>query len=192
MKLSVPDKIVLIGASTGGPGQIQKIITSLPELKNTTIIIAQHMVKGFIPSFMNRLKLYTENTVSMAEDKQTLVSGQIYLCDGHTRVIKENYNLIFSHVPSRENSYNPNINILFHALVPFAKNIEIMGVILTGIGDDGVDGCKELSLSGCTCLTETEQSAIVDGMTSRARQTVPNIKALNIKEIIQEIEEFCS
>lgn len=192
MKLSVPDKIVLIGASTGGPGQIQKIIISLPELKNTTVIIAQHMVNGFIPSFMNRLKEHTKNSVSMAEDKKTLFSGYIYLCDGHTKVTKSNSALVFSHVPSRENSYNPNINILFHALVPFAKNIEIMGVILTGIGDDGVDGCKELSLSGCTCLTETEQSAIVDGMTSRARQTVPNIKALNIQEIIQKIEEFCS
>ncbi len=56
-----------------------------------------------------------------------------------------------------------------------------MGVILTGIGDDGVDGCKELSLSGCTCLTETEQSAIVDGMTSRSKTNSAKYKSIKYK-----------
>lgn len=192
LKHSVLDKIVLIGASTGGPGQIQKIITSLPELRDSTVIIAQHMVKGFIPSFMNRLKEYTKNSVFMAEDGQILQPGCIYLCNGHTSVVKSNYNLAFAHAPSENNTYNPDINTLFHSLVPFTSTVEILGVILTGIGDDGVDGCMKLSLHGCSCLTETEESAIVDGMTSRARQLVPNIKALNIKEIIQTIEEFCN
>lgn len=187
-----PSKIVLIGASTGGPGQIQKIITALPELKDTTLIIAQHMVNGFIPSFMSRLKEHTKNSVSMAEDNQVVMSGYVYLCDGHTRVIKNTYNFLFSHAPSQENTYNPDINILFHSLVPLTQGIKILAVILTGIGDDGVSGCKELSLNGSICLTETEQSAIVDGMTSRARQTVPKIKALTIQEIIQTIKEFCS
>jgi two-component system chemotaxis response regulator CheB len=106
--------------------------------------------------------------------------------------VQNHSGLIFSNTPSDENTYNPNINILFHSLVPFAKNIEIMSVILTGIGEDGVNGCNELGLNGSTCLTETEQSAIVDGMPSRARKEVANIQALNMEEITQKIKEFCN
>jgi len=191
LKHSAPSKVVLIGASTGGPGQIQKIIKSLPELQDTTIIIAQHMVKGLISSFMNGLKAYTKNPVLMVEDKLILSCGSVYFCHGDTKVIQNNYNLIFSHAPAEENTYNPDINTLFHSLVPFTGSIQILCIILTGIGNDGVSGCKELSLKGSTCLTETQLSAIVDGMPYRARQIVPNIKALDINEIIQTIKEFC-
>jgi two-component system chemotaxis response regulator CheB len=56
LKNSTPSKIVLIGASTGGPGQIEKIINALPKLHDTSVIIAQHMALGFMPSFAKRLK----------------------------------------------------------------------------------------------------------------------------------------
>lgn len=191
-KHSVPDRIVLIGASTGGPGQIQRIITALPKLNGVTIIIAQHMTKGFIPNFMNRLKQYTNNGVSMAENNQDLFSDFIYFCSGDTTIIKNNFTLSFSNKDALENTYNPDINILFHSAVVLMPHIKILSVILTGIGDDGVNGCKALSEHGGKCITETQQSAIVDGMTSRARQHVPNITALDIKDIIQTIKEFCS
>ena len=67
-----------------------------------------------------------------------------------------------------------------------------MAIILTGIGDDGVDGCKELSLAGAKTATQNAQSAIVDGMPSRARKDVPNIEVLDIEEIKNKIKEFCS
>ncbi|MDQ1298690.1 MAG: two-component system, chemotaxis family, protein-glutamate methylesterase/glutaminase [Campylobacterota bacterium] len=66
-----------------------------------------------------------------------------------------------------------------------------MGVILTGIGEDGVDGCNNLSLNGAKCITENEHSAIVDGMPLRARTVIANIKATDMRHIIQEIKEFC-
>ena len=192
MKYSIPKKIVLIGASTGGPGQIQQIISSLPSLQNTTIVIAQHMVKGFIPSFIQRLNEHTDNNVLIAENNDSLACGNIYICDGDTQVLSGKSGLLFKNKLAQNNSYNPDINILFNSLIPFSKNIEILSVILTGIGEDGVDACKKLSLNGATCLTETKQSAIVDGMPSRARDIVPNIQALNIEEITKKIEEFCN
>jgi two-component system chemotaxis response regulator CheB len=192
LKRSELNKIILIGASTGGPGEIQKIVQSLPDLNNTAIVIAQHMAKEFIYSFMNRLKEHTKNSLSMAESKQILLSGHIYLCDGETKVINDSGHLVFSSLPSQQESYNPNINVLFHSLAPFATKVKILSIILTGIGDDGVDGCRELSLNGSTCLTQTQESAIVDGMTSRARESVPNIQALSMQEIIETIKEFSS
>ncbi len=192
LKLSVPSKVVLIGASTGGPGQLEKIIKSIPKLNRTSIIIAQHMAIGFMHSFSKRLQEYNINDISVAKNDTYLQSSNIYLCCGKTTISKNNFGLIFSQEPSSKNSFNPDINKLFNSFTPFTKDIEILSVILTGIGDDGVEGCKALGLNGCVCLTESEKSAIVDGMPSRARKEVQDIRVLNIDEIAEVIREFCN
>ncbi|MCX6053125.1 MAG: CheB methylesterase domain-containing protein [Campylobacterales bacterium] len=190
MKHSALKKFVLIGASTGGPGQIEKIISALHPLESTVIVIAQHMVDGFVPSFVNRLRHNSKNPISMAENGALIEVGHIYVCNGHTQIIQQSSQLYFLQKESPKESYNPNINLLFSSFSSFAKAIETLAVILTGIGDDGVNGCNELSLNSAKCITENEQSAIVDGMPSRARAVVANIKATNIDEIIQIIKEF--
>ncbi|MCW8895527.1 chemotaxis protein CheB [Sulfurimonas sp.] len=188
MKLSVPKKIVLIGASTGGPGRIEKIVKSLPILTNTTIIIAQHMVEGFVPSFASRLRENNINPLCMAQDGYAVNAAQIYLCEGLTTVNSQFY---FNKKSSLNTQYNPDINIIFNSFVQFTNKIEILAVILTGIGEDGVSGCKNLSLNGARTLTESEESAIVDGMPCRARKEVPNIEISDINTIINKIKEFC-
>lgn len=192
LKLSALNKIVLIGASTGGPGQIEKIIKSLPQLSDTTVIIAQHMAMDFIPSFVKRLQEHSINPVSMVNNDYVLKPANIYLCYGITSAKKSGYELTFNVESSQENKYNPDINTVFNSFAPFVKDIKILGVILTGIGDDGVDGCRELSLMGARTITQNEQSAIVDGMPSRARKDVPNIEISDIEGIKNKIKEFCS
>ncbi len=192
MKHSVPSKLVLIGASTGGPGQIEKIISSLPPLVDTSIIIAQHMVKGFMPSFAKRLEENSINKISMAQNDAILEAGHIYLCEGFTTVKKHGLQLIFKHKPAKSNEYNPDINAVFNSCVTFVKEVEMYCVILTGIGSDGVDGCKQLTLHGVKSITESEQSAIVDGMPCQARKKVPNIQISDIKTIKNKIKEFCN
>jgi len=186
-----PKKIVLIGASTGGPGQIQKIVNSLGKLQDTTVIIAQHMVDGFLDSFTSRVQNSSCNNVSLVKDNQACQKANIYICEGETKLFKSNLNLLFTQKKSSLNTYNPNINILFNSFVPFCKDIEILSVILTGIGDDGVEACKNLSINGARCITESEDSAIVDGMPNRARAIVPNIEVYDMEKIIKIISEFC-
>jgi two-component system chemotaxis response regulator CheB len=192
LKHSIPSKIVLIGASTGGPGQIEKIINALPELKNTSIVIAQHMVVGFMASFAKRLQENHLNPISVAQDNTYLENANVYVCCGATTVSRNSSGFIFSKKDSPVNAFNPDINILFNSFVVFAKEVEILSVILTGIGHDGVDACKTLGLNGSSCITESESSAIVDGMPSRARKEVQNIKVLDISEIVESIKEFCT
>lgn len=115
----------------------------------------------------------------------------LYICHGQTAVKKDGSELFFTHKDSIQNDYNPNIDLLFNSFVPFAKDFDILSVILTGIGEDGVHGCQQLGLNGSKCLTESEQSAIVDGMPHRARTIVENIKVLDIKDIVNEIKDFC-
>ena len=191
MKLSVPKKIILIGASTGGPGQIQKIIDSIPKLHSTTVIIAQHMVEGFISSFANRLKNSSSNPIDVVQNNQILQNGHIYLCEGKTQLKRDGYELLLTHELACSNSFNPDINILFNSFVPLCSDVDILTVILTGIGDDGVDACKRLSLNGAKCITESVSSAIVDGMPSRARLLVPGIEIENIDIISKKINAFC-
>ena len=190
MKHSKLKKIVLIGASTGGPGQINKIIKSLSKLNETSIIIAQHMADGFSKSFMNGFKKSSLYRVEMASDTKSFEINTIYVCENNTKLIK-NKNYLFFHKKEKTiNSFNPNINLIFNSIVPLCKEIEVLSVILTGIGDDGVDACINLSRNGARCITETSDSAIIDGMPSRARELVPNIEAYHIDDIIKIISEF--
>lgn len=191
LKHSVPKKIVLIGASTGGPGQIQKIIDALPQLSNTSIIIAQHMAADFMPSFAKRLQEHNYNQLSIAQNNQALMSSKIYICEGETKIQVKSSELIFKQEKSSLHSYNPNINTLFNSLEILVKDVEIFSVLLTGIGDDGVNGCFNLSQHGVRCITESHQSAIVDGMPARARDTIASIEIDTIDDIVKKISEFC-
>lgn len=185
-------KIVLIGASTGGPGQIEKIISSLDQMKDTSIVIGQHMAEGFIESFANRLQNHSKNKINFVEDGMELLASNIYICSGYTKIYKDVSSLKFNLTQAPNTSYNPEIDMIFNSFVPFSAEYETLCTILTGIGDDGVKGCKALSENGSRCITETQESAIVDGMTGRARKDVPNIEVFDIKGIVEKIKEFCS
>ena len=192
LKYSVPKKIVLIGASTGGPGEIQKILSSLNNLNNTTIIIAQHMAKGFLPSFTKNMQ-YTNSSlsISLAQDDTELSNEHIHVCNGITKLVKNNSKYFFVHKNSQQNEYNPDINSIFNSIVPFSDDFSILSIIMTGIGDDGVDGCKKLSEKNARCVTQTSESAVVDGMPSRAREKIANIEITDTQGIINIVKEFC-
>lgn len=191
LNISLHNKVVLIGASTGGPGQIEKIVKNIPRLNSTIVVIAQHMARGFISSFASHLQNCSINPVEMAQNNSYLSNGKIYLCSGSTYIKQKNSQLCFIQEEAPENAYNPNINMIFSSFVPFAHSLNILSIILTGIGDDGVNACRELSLNNAKCLTESEKSAIVDGMPHRARAIVPNIEVLDIQRISNYVKEFC-
>jgi len=187
---SVPRKVVLIGASTGGPSQIEQIIKSLPKLDSTSFVIAQHMADGFMPSYALRLQDKHPNNIKVVVGNEVFERGYIYLCTGLTSVIKNSYEIKFVYNSATVNSYNPDINFIFESFIPLVNDMQIMSVILTGIGDDGVSATVQLSLNGVRCITEDQNSAIVDGMPSRARQLVPNIEVHSLNDIINIIGEF--
>jgi two-component system chemotaxis response regulator CheB len=186
-------KVVLIGASTGGPGEIEKIVKSLISLHQTAFVIAQHMSKEFMPSFIKRLSSYTQNQIFLTEDETQLKSGNIYFCRDLSSIQKRYGKLVFHVNSSHPSIYNPNINFLFNSFVSYASEMELFCIVLTGIGDDGVAGCSNLRMRGVRCATQSKNCAIVDGMPSRVRAIVKDIEIYDsTQEIIQEIERFCS
>ncbi len=190
MQHSELKKIVLIGASTGGPGQIQKIIKSLPPLKDVSIVIAQHMADGFLESFTSQLQQHTNNKIVLIENELLLQAGKIYLCKYTTFLDMRMQKFMVNDLQT--NSYNPDINTLFQSFVSITDKIEVLSIILTGIGDDGVVSCHALQKAGARCITESKESAIIDGMPNRARTLISDIEVYGIKTIAEQVREFCS
>lgn len=187
-----PDKIILIGASTGGPGHINKILTSLKPEFNAAIIIAQHMGNDYIPSFVKQLNSICCHKVSPVVSQSALLSSHIYVSSLLTSIKINSKGLTFLQKNCTESGYNPDIDYLYTSAAKIAHQISILGIILTGIGSDGAHGCKLLSEKGGECIAESETSAIVDGMPMQARKIVPNIKILPLNEIIIKINQFGS
>ncbi|NPA55878.1 MAG: chemotaxis protein CheB [Epsilonproteobacteria bacterium] len=173
-------KVVLVGTSTGGPNRVKKIVTSLPKLQKTAVIIAQHMSYDFLASFAKELNRRSNNEIIIPQN-YTPINPGIYLCEAKT------YQKGMKFYKDETIGFNPDINALFESFVD-TQGLQILGAILTGIGDDGVYGCYKLHQQGATCLTETSESAIIDGMPARAREK--GIRAYSFEEILQKILEF--
>lgn len=183
-------KIILIGASTGGPGHINKILTSLKPEFQATLIIAQHMADEYIPSFTKQLNSICDYQVSSVVSQAIILPSHIYVSSLLTSININSNGLTFLQKKQTKSGYNPDIDYLYTSSARVAEQVSVLGIILTGIGSDGVNGCKLLSEGGGECIAESKTSAIVDGMPMQARKIVPNIKILSLNEIINKINQF--
>lgn len=186
LKSSKP-KLILIGASTGGPGHIQKILENLESDFNATVIIAQHMGEAYLPSFTRNLNEKCSIEVCMVDDGMRLELSKVYICSGLCTLVK---NLEFSKQTTKTHHFNPDINTLFESAVKVLDRFEVMSVILTGIGEDGAKGSLFLSNAGAKCLAESEQSAIVFGMPKRTMELCKNIEVKNLDKIVEDVQNF--
>ena len=91
--------------------------------------------------------------------------------------------------PEIKTIYTPNVDVLFNSGTQIAKNVNLLAILLTGIGDDGAAGLDKLYKAGAKCIAENEESAIVYGMPKRAKELNQNLKSLNLMMIRKELEE---
>ena len=181
-------KLVLVGASTGGPGHLKKLFKGL-ELKGASIIVAQHMSLMFIPSFIAQFdKECTAEVVMLSTPTQ--LKSAIYICEKNSEIISASPLTAGICSPMKETTYNPNVDVLFHSGVQACEFADVMAILLTGIGDDGAKGLNELYKVGAKCVAESEESAIVYGMPKRAKEINANLKSLPIGGIRAELERF--
>ncbi|PAF52422.1 CheB methylesterase domain-containing protein [Helicobacter sp. 13S00477-4] len=179
-------KIVLIGASTGGPGHLTKLLKGISK-NNAPIIIAQHMNEVFVPYFVSQFKREMSIDVVEVGDKEYLKNA-IFICDKTSVLsVKEPF---FIKPQETQSIYNPDINILFQSAVNLCEYADILAILLTGIGEDGAKGLFELYRHGAVCIAESEESAIVYGMPKRAREINPNVNVLPLDKIRERLERF--
>ncbi|WP_320005801.1 chemotaxis response regulator protein-glutamate methylesterase [Maridesulfovibrio sp.] len=158
--------VVVIGVSTGGPPAVQKILSSLPKDFPAGIVIAQHMPKAFTGPFANRLNGVSQLNVKEAETGDRLLPGHVFVAPGGSHLIVDQkvsrIDLIVTPEP-KEALYKPSANVLVSSV---AKSLgrRALGVILTGMGNDGRDGIRELKSKGGRAIAQSDSSCVVYGM----------------------------
>lgn len=179
--------ILVIGASTGGPGAIESILKQLPANLAIPVVIAQHMPGSFIDSFAQRLNQMCSLEVKVAEKNEVLEPGIVYLAPGHSNMKLEknllngSTQVLFSSASFKEFN-NPSIDCLMESV---AKNYgrRSLGVILTGMGKDGALGLKAIKDAGGLTIAQDEESCVVYGMPKAAFDIGASTHIVKLKEI---------
>ncbi|MDW8306939.1 MAG: chemotaxis response regulator protein-glutamate methylesterase [Leptospiraceae bacterium] len=180
--------VVAIGASTGGTVAIEDILTKLPA-QSPPILIVQHMPAGFTKAFAERLNELCAIEVKEAEDGDLLRWGRALIAPGNFHLLMEkrgqNYVAAVKSGPL-VNRHRPSVDVLFRSVAQnAAKNS--LGILLTGMGDDGAQGMVEMHEKGMLCLAQDEKSSVVFGMPREAIIRGAVDKVLPLDKIAQEI-----
>lgn len=161
-----PRDLVVIGVSTGGPPVVQKILSALPGDLPACILIAQHMPATFTGPFAKRLDGMSKFTVTEAVSGDKLKNGRAYVCPGGKHIgLQMNGPLpeIMITEHPRDALYKPTVNVLMETAGRHMGR-RTLGVMLTGMGNDGVDGAKILREKGGLLIAQSEASCVVYGM----------------------------
>ncbi len=185
------EKVVLIGSSTGGPGLIEQICSSLPANYKYPVCIVQHMPEQFTKAFAQRLDRASALPVHESQHNMELLPGNVYVARGGVHmhfakkvsgkiVIREDKN-------KGENFFQPSVNEMMFSALEVFKPSQLVGVILTGIGDDGADAMVKLKNAGAYTLGESEESATVYGMPKEAYDRGGVMEQLDFMQILKKI-----
>lgn len=163
------EKIVLIGASTGGTEAVRAVLEPLPE-NSPAMLITQHMPGGFTRSFAERLNRLCRIAVKEAEHGERIIPGHAYIApgDAHLKLGRSgsNYIVQLDNGPP-VNRHRPSVDVLFESAAQ-AGGKNTVGVILTGMGRDGAAGLLALRQSGAPTIAQDEASCVVFGMPREA------------------------
>ncbi len=185
-------KVVVIGSSTGGPNVLSNIIKKIPKDFPLPIVIIQHMPEYFTEVFANRLAKESFLEVLEAKENLELQKGRIILAKGGKHLIfKEKNQRVFCHLTDEPkiNGVRPSIDkTLFSLIEIFSENI--IGIILTGMGRDGVDALKLLHNKGGLVIAQDENTSLIFGMNKRAIEENIVDEILSYEKIVDYLLEM--
>ena len=163
------EKLIVIGASTGGTEAIRDLLERLPP-DSPSVLIAQHMPAGFTLSFANRLDTLCRIRVKEAEDGERALPGHAYIAPGgrHLALDKSGARYVLRVLDSAPvNRHRPSVEVLFRSVARHAGP-NAYGVMLTGMGSDGAAGMLEMKTAGAYNVAQDEASSVVFGMPREA------------------------
>lgn len=186
------NKIIAIGASTGGTEAIREVITKLPS-NSPPVVIVQHMPQNFTKAFADRMNQLCQVEVKEATNGEYLAKGKVLIAPGnqHMEIRRSgiNYYVTLFDGPMMFHQ-RPAVEILFNSVAKYAGQ-NAVGAILTGMGKDGAQGLLNMRNAGANTIAQDERSCIVFGMPKEAIElgAAQVIKPLNM--ITQTILDFC-
>jgi len=163
------DRLVAVGTSTGGTQALEAVLTAIPRL-STGIVVVQHMPEKFTAAFAARLNSLCESEVLEASDGDRVLPGRVLIAPGgrHMSVRRDGaqYRVQVTDDPP-VNRHRPSVDVLFRSVAECAGR-NAMGVIMTGMGDDGARGLLQMRQAGASTVGQNEATCVVYGMPGEA------------------------
>lgn len=167
--ITTTEKVIAVGASTGGVGAIKELLVDLPP-DAPGILIVQHMPEEFTRSLARRLNQLCKMNVKEAESGDSVIRGRVLIAPGNKHMVlnrigaKHYVDVIDGQLVNR---HRPSVDVLFRSVAKYAGSNAI-GILLTGMGGDGAQGLLEMKQAGATTIAQDEKSCVVFGMPKEA------------------------
>ncbi|MGV8834064.1 MAG: protein-glutamate methylesterase/protein-glutamine glutaminase [Devosia sp.] len=190
-KQPTTEPIICIGASTGGTEALREVLEALPA-DSPAIVIVQHMPEKFTDAFARRLNSLCAVTVKEAEDGDVVQPGRVLIAPGNQHMVlhrtgtRYTVNIVEGPHVSR---HRPSVDVLFRSAAQTAGR-NAMGIILTGMGDDGARGLLEMREAGSVTLAQDEESCVVFGMPKEAIERGAAAKIVALNKVANEIGAY--
>jgi two-component system chemotaxis response regulator CheB len=182
--IQTTEAVITVGASTGGTDALQVFLQDMPA-DCPGIVIVQHMPEFFTRSFANRLNEICKISVKEAENGDTILRGRALIAPGnHHMLLKRSGARYYVEVKEGPlvNRHRPSVDVLFRSTARYAGKNAI-GVIMTGMGDDGAKGLLEMKEAGAFTIAQDEKSCVVFGMPNEAIKLGAADKVLSLEQI---------
>jgi two-component system chemotaxis response regulator CheB len=170
--------VVVLGASTGGPATVMRLAPGFTRDFPAAVFLVQHMPASFTTQYAAQLAEFTGIRVKEAEANEPVQPGTLYICPGgqHLRITPTG-RIQLDSTSGRINGYLPNIDVTMESAASFAGSMAI-GVVLTGMGNDGAAGAKAIQRAGGLVIAQDEATSVIFGMPAEA------IKAANVEQVL--------
>jgi two-component system chemotaxis response regulator CheB len=182
------EKVICLGASTGGTESLRVVLESLPA-DSPGVVIVQHMPEGFTNSFAQRLNSVCNLSVKEAQEGDEVMAGLVLIAPGNRHMLLQRRGTRYI-VELKDgplvSRHRPSVDVLFRSAAR-AAGPNAIGVIMTGMGDDGAQGLLEMKSAGAETIAEHESSCVVYGMPKEAIAKGAALAVVPLNKISQEI-----
>jgi two-component system chemotaxis response regulator CheB len=183
-----PFRALAVAVSTGGPPALAELLPALGADFPLPVLLVQHIGPGFVPGFCDWLRTITKLKVEMVNDRAPAASGTVYIAAPDRHLILDGCSVGVSDRPPLT-THRPSATLMFRSIAASGL-VPAVGVVLTGMGDDGAAGLLELRTTGSYTIAEDESTAVVYGMPAEAMRIGAACASLPLPEIAPRILEL--
>jgi two-component system, chemotaxis family, protein-glutamate methylesterase/glutaminase len=183
--------IIVIGASTGGPAALHRLLSDLPARIAVPVVVVQHIAHGFLPGLVDWLNSVSKLPVKIAQDGERLAEGTVFIAPDAHHLSLSNRNALALNTGAPFGGHRPSVTALFESAAR-VYGAEALAVILTGMGNDGVEGLAAVHRAGGHVIAQDEQSSVVFGMPGAAIHAGVAHEVLPLGQIAQRLGEVLS
>lgn len=190
--IKTTERVIVVGASTGGTEALRVFLQALP-IDCPGIIIVQHMPENFTKAFAERLNRICDIEVKEASDGDSIIRGRVLIAPGNKHAILKRSGARY-YVEVKDgpliSRHRPSVDVLFRSAAQYAGQ-NAVGIIMTGMGDDGAQGILEMKNSKAFTIAQDEKSCVVFGMPKEAIKKEAIDVVLPLNQIAREVIKYC-